>query len=816
MSYRDPSLPIPDRVEDLLGQMTLVEKAFQLVGLMPMVLLGPQGLDPERLNRIVGQGVGQISGPGMMGYKAPPQMAALTNALQAYLVQETRLGIPAIMHNEALNGLVAPECPNFPTAIGLAATWDPEGVQQMTDLIRQQMRAVGMHQALSPVMDVARDARWGRVHETYGEDPYLCSAMSVAFTRGLQGDDLRQGAIATGKHFLGYGLSEAGQNMAATQIGPRELYECFARPFEAAIREAGLGSIMNSYSEIDGIPVGSSPHILTDLLRGVMGFQGFVVSDYMTIEWLQKRQGTATSAPHAGAQALAAGLDVELPMPYGYASSLVQAVQEGLISTDAVDRSVRRTLEWKFKLGLFEQPYVDEGKVMPAFKDPANRALSTKLAAESMTLLKNEGGLLPLKKGQGTIAVVGPHANTVLAYFPGYTFPGFLSVFEAMAEARSSAPDEGGMAGFIADESLMPDPEAMRAMRAEMRPVREAGGAEGYVRQQYGSETVLDAVQRVAGEGAQLRYAQGCAVTGEDTSGIAAAVQAAREADVVVLAVGGRCGWMGGHTEGEGQDTANIDLPAVQRRLIQAVAATGTPAVMVLFQGRPYGLAEVVDLAPAILDVYYPGQEGGATIAAALFGDVNPSGKLPVTLPRHSGQAPIYHYQKLGSGYRRVAGDMHKGYTDMPSTPLYPFGHGLSYTTFAYSDLAIAPGEVDSSAQVQISCTVTNSGAVAGDEVVQLYLHDREATVTRPAQELAGFKRVHLAPGESRRVTFTVQMSQLGFYNREMRFVVEPGNVDVMVGSSSDDLRLTGAFAITGETVEVLGRRAFLSVATVT
>jgi beta-glucosidase len=302
----------------------------------------------------------------------------------------------------------------------------------------------------------------------------------------------------------------------------------------------------------------------------------------------------------------------------------------------------------------------------------------------------------------------------------------------------------------------------------------------------------------------------------EDASGIKDAAQIAEEADVVILAVGGYCGWLGSGTEGEGRDTADIALPPVQRQLIQAVSATGTPAAMVLFQGRPYGLAEIVDLVPAILDVYYPGQEGGATIAAALFGDVNPGGKLPVTLPRHSGQVPIYHYQKLGSGYRRTEADMHKGYTDMPSTPLYPFGHGLSYTTFAYSDLEISPDEVDTSAAVRISCTVTNSGPVAGDEVVQLYVHDREATVTRPAQELAGFKRVHLVPGERCRVTFTVQASQLGFYNREMRFVVEPGHVDVMVGSSSDDHRLAGEFALTGDVVEVLGKRAFVSKAEVT
>jgi beta-glucosidase len=808
MPYRDPTLPVSERVQDLLGRMTLQEKAFQLVGLMPIALVGADGVDPERMREMIGQGLGQVSAPGLIGYKAPPQMAAMTNAIQRFLVEETRLGIPAVVHNEALNGLVAPECPNFPTAIGLAATWDPEGVEQMTDLIRRQMRAVGFHQALSPVMDVARDARWGRVHETYGEDPYLCSAMSVAFTRGLQGEDLTRGAIATGKHFLGYGLSEAGQNMAATQIGNRELYETFARPFEAAIRMAGLGSIMNSYSEIDGIPVGASREILTELLRGVMGFEGVVVSDYFTIQWLETRVGTARSPAHAGAQALAAGLDIELPIPHGYGPALIQAVEEGLAPVEHVDRAVRRVLESKFMLGLFEQPYVDEAAALPPFVDPANEQVSRRLADESMTLLKNEGDLLPLAKGRGTIAVIGPHADTVMTYFPGYTYPAGLTMFASMAQGGAGG-GEGGMAGIT---ELM-SPAAMGTLMREMVPVM-SGGIEPYVRRQYGSETVTEAVRRVAGAGATVVSARGCGVK-DDPSGLEEAVEVARSADVVILAVGGQGGWLGSGTEGEGGDTADIDLPAVQRQLIRAVTETGTPAAMVLFQGRPYGLAEVVDLVPAILVAYYPGQEGGGAIAATLFGDVNPGGKLPVTLPRHSGQVPIYHYHKLGSGYGRAESDMHKSYTDMPATPLFPFGHGLSYTTFAYGDLAINPKEVDTGGAVRIACTVTNSGSVAGDEVVQLYLRDREATVTRPVQELAGFKRVSLAPGESRRVTFTVQASQLCFYDRDMRIVVEPGNVDIMVSSSSDDHRLTGEFVLTGEVREVAGTRAFLSSAEV-
>jgi len=806
--YKDPSLPIEKRIKDLLGRMTVEEKVAQLCGVMPVGLLGPSGLDPDKMKAVLGNGMGQISMLAMFGHKPPPELARASNAIQKFLVEETRLGIPVIVHNEALNGFVAPEAPNFPTAIGLAATWSPELVENMTDLIRQQMRAAGVHQALSPVMDVARDARWGRVHETYGEDPYLCSAMSAAFVRGLQGSDLKEGVIATGKHFLGYGLSEAGQNMAATQIGQRELYETFARPFEAAIRDAGLASIMNSYSEIDGIPVGSSGKVLTDLLRGRMGFQGFVVSDYMTVMWLARRQGTATGPQEAGIQALTAGLDVELPNPWGYGPPLVEAVQKGLIREEVLDTAVQRVLEYKFRLGLFENPYADPGKVEPAYAEPENARLSHEMVCKSLTLLKNEDSLLPLPKELSTIAVIGPHADSVSVYFPGYTYPGVVGMFRSGAFSQRE-DDEGSMAGVQDDMGL--DPEAMQALVAEMAPMLVVDSVDEYVKQHYPAQSVLEAVKQVVATGTEVLYAQGCQVKDELAGGIAEAVAAAEKADVAILALGGQCGWLGGGTEGEGRDTANVELPGAQRELLQAVAATGTPAVAVLFQGRPYAIPWAAEHVPAILVAYYPGQEGGAAIAGALFGDVNPGGRLPVTIPRHSGQVPIYHYHKMGSGYRRAEGDMHKEYTDMPTTPLYPFGHGLSYTTFAYSNLRLSAGQVDSRGAIEIACDVTNSGDVPGDEVVQLYLHDREATVTRPVQELAGFKRVGLEPGATCTVTFAVEMRQLGFYNREMEFVVEPGNIDVRIGSSSADIRLAGAFEITGDVVNVMGNRAFTS-----
>jgi beta-xylosidase len=774
-----------------------------------MALFGAEGLDGDKMKTVLGKGMGQISSIASFGNKPSDKLAELANAIQRFMLEHTRLGVPVIVHNEALNGFVAPEAPNFPTAIGLAATWEPGLIEAMTDLIRQQMRAVGVHQALSPVMDVARDARWGRVHETYGEDPYLCASFSTAFVRGLQGEDLKEGAIATGKHFLGYGLSEAGQNMAATHIGARELYETFARPFEAAIRDAGMASIMNSYSEIDGVPVGASKAILTELLRDRMGFAGFVVSDYMTVLWLVTRFGTAKTLQEAGVQALSAGLDVELPSAAGYGDNLVEAVQKGLVAESVVDQSVRRVLEAKFRLGLFENPYVDTGKVQQVFADPANRILSRQLADKSLTLLKNEGGLLPLRKELGTLAVIGPHADMVSTFFPGYTFPASVDLIRGIVLAP---PGEG----FTPSEGMIGDAEAMQGMVAEMREFFTVESTDAYIRAHYPAQSVLEAVTQAVPSATEVRYARGCDVAGDNTAGITEAVRAARGADVAILALGGKGGWMSGGTEGEGRDTADLDLPGMQQELLKAVVETGTPVVIVLFGGRPYTIAWAAEHVPAILLAYYPGQEGGAAIAGALFGDVNPGGKLPYTIPRHVGQVPIYHYHKKGSGYRRTEEDLHKGYTDMPSTPLYPFGHGLSYTSFEYSNLTLSAPQVDSHGDVEISCDVANVGDVAGDEAVQLYLHDREAIVTRPVRELAGFKRVSLAPGAKCTVTFKVRMSQLGFYNREMAFAVEPGNIDVLIGSSSDDIRLTGEFEITGEVVDVMGQRAFASEVTVT
>lgn len=793
------------RADAVLQRMTLDEKAMQLSATIPIPLLGVDGLIESQATKLLGSGIGHVSALGLFGHKSPAIMARTVNSIQRFLVERTRLGIPAIFHNEALNGVLAPDFTVFPTAIGLAAGWNPDAVEEMADLIRRQMRSVGLLQALSPVMDVARDARWGRVHETYGEDPYLVSALSVAFTKGLQGDDLRDGVIATAKHFLGYAMTEGGQNMAATQATARELREVHARPFAAAIELAGLASVMNSYSEVDGIPVGASREILTGLLRDELGFEGTVVSDYTTVGMLHTRQKVARDYAEAGALALAAGLDVELPAIVGYGSLLADQVRAGAVAEDILDTAVRRVLRDKFALGMFERPYVDEDPIVLAETAHQGVELAHQLASESLTLLKNDGSILPLSTQVRRIAIVGPHANEVGFAFPGYTYPVGLAMLGAMMGGG-----DGAMAGLDALGSEMP-PDAIAAAGAEIGAAF-AVGPEDYIRERYGAISLADAIRELVPD-AEVTVVPGCGVLDSEPHDIDAAAAAAANADVVIAAIGGRGGWFfGATTEGEGSDSADIELPRNQRVLLDAAAATGTRIVGVLSTGRPMALTESLPSLSALVHAYYGGQQETRAVAQALFGITNPGGKLPFSMPRHTGQVPIYAGQHNGSGYRRAASDMHKGYRDMPATPLFAFGHGLSYTAFDYSDLTLSDTTVDTSGSIEISVAIENTGTVSGDEVVQLYFSDTATGLARPAQELVGFRRITLAPGAVQTVTFSMQMDQLGYLGLDRTsFVIEPGPIDILVGSASDDIRARAAFEVVGPTVQLGRARSFLS-----
>jgi beta-glucosidase len=796
------------RADQLLSTMTVEEKAMQLSSVFPLALFDTRGTNRSQLDSLLKHGIGHVSALGLIGHKSPEQLAKAVNAIQRYLVTRTRLKIPAIFHNEAMSGVVAPHFTAFPTPIALAATWDPHTVEEMADIIRRQMRAVGLLQALAPVLDVARDPRWGRVSETFGEDPYLISAMGVAYTRGLQGQDLTEGVLATAKHFLGYAATEGGQNMAATAVCPRELYDVHARPFEAVVRIAGLATVMPSYSEFDGVPISGSHTVLTDLLRGKMGFAGTNVSDYVAVGFLQVRQRVAQTAEEAGLLALTAGMDVETPSVFGYGEVLAKAVREGKVPESLLDRSVRNVLRDKFALGLFENPYVHEDPIEIRGVASEGADLSRRLAAESVTLLKNEKGLLPLSREVGKVAIIGPHADDLAVGFTTYTYLDGLKMFEARATGGDIA-----MAGIDLGGAV--PPEAKAAVAAELGPVFKGDRSE-YLRSMYAAVSLAEAVRKLLPK-AEVTSLAGTGVTPSEPTDIEAAVATARDADVVILAIGGRSSWSGKRTEGEGSDTANIDLPRQQVDLINAVAALGKPMVAVISMGRPYTLASVIDKLPALITDYYAGPHQGTAIADAVFGVTNPGGKLPFSLARNVGQVPIHHAQKWGTGYRRTDADIHHGYLDMPSTPLFAFGHGLSYTTFEYSSLEVESESVDVHGEARASLTVTNTGSRRGAEVVQLYAADTATGVTRPAQQLIGFARLDLDPDESETITFAVPISLLGYTGLTGDFIIEPGPVELSAGSSSTDLRSSARFTITGRTRSIRGEdRAFLSVSTVT
>ena len=799
MATADPM----QRAHDLLHEMTIDEKAMQLSSVFPLALFTVDGTNRSQLDVHLGNGIGHVCALGLIGHKPPEVLAKAVNAIQHHLMTHTRLKIPAICHNEAMSGVVAPCFTAFPAPIAMAATWDAAAVQEMADVLRRQLRSVGLRQALGPVMDIARDARWGRVSETFGEDPYLVSAMSVAYTRGLQSRDLTDGVLATGKHFVGYAVTEGGQNMAATAVGARELYDVYARPFGAAIRLAGLASVMPSYSEFDGVPVSASPAVLGTMLRERLGFTGTTVSDYVAVEFLQTRQRVAETAEAAGAMALTAGMDVELPSVFGYGEVLAHAVRQGRISELLLDRSVLRVLRDKFALGLFDAPYVPENPITITTAAGEGGDLAARLAAQAVTLLKNDDGLLPLSREIARVAVIGPHADDVAAGFSTYTYADALKMFEARATGGEIA-----MAGMELGADA--PHEALVAIAGELAPVFTTD-RRGYLQSHYPTVSLADAVRRLL-PGAQVTAVAGTGVAPTEPADIPPAVAAARQADVVILAVGGRSSWSGERTEGEGSDTADIALPAQQVALIDAVAALGKPTVTVLSMGRPYALGAVIDKLPAVLTAYYAGPHHATAIADAVFGVSNPAGKLPFTMPWHVGQVPIHHGHKTGSGYRRTGADPHRGYLDMAATPLCGFGHGLSYTTFSYGSLTLVSDSVEVDGSATASVVITNSGQRRRTEVVQLYAADTATGVTLPAQQLAGFARVDLEPGASKTVTFTVPMSVLAYTGLSGDLVMEPGPVELSVGSSSTDIRARAAFTVTGTVRTFRGEeRAFFS-----
>ncbi len=760
--YLDATQPVGVRVRDLLGRMTLEEKAAQTAS--PFGTAVDAHEPPE-----AGWGAAVAA---IAALNLPPREAAeKVNELQRKHIEDTRLGIPVLLAEEALLGFKVQGATTFPDAIAQAATWNPELITEMATEIGVQMTALGARMALSPLADVARDPRWGRVGETYGEDPYLVGATSTAFVRGLQNAVADMPVVAALKHFVAYGASDGGRNTEPAQVGERLLREFYGMPFEMAIREGGVEGIMPSYNDLDGVPVTGSRELLDDLLRDQYGFTGLVISDLDAIAQLSTKHAVSPSLVAAYADALKAGVDLDLDNRVS-TDRVVEAVRQGLLSEEELDRAVAAILRAKFRLGLFERPYIDIASVPETLDTPDARNLARRVAEQSIVLLQNDpvdgAPLLPLAGDLGTIAVVGPNAHRPLGQLGHYAY----QVLDSMTKRFA----------------LAANPQARLEDVEELRGKTGADDATLLV-DTVPLVTFADGIRERAA-GATVLYEPGCPVENIDRSGIPAAVEAARRADVVVVVVGDQAGINGFGTVGEGLDSATCELPGVQRELVEAVVATGTPTVVVLSHARPYVLGWLTELPVAIVSSWLGGEEAGTAAAAVLFGDVNPAGRLPIAMLRDVGAAPVSYWRTLNPV---------DSYVDGSASAVFPFGHGLSYTTFEYRDLQLQSPRVSTDGVIRLTFTVANTGGVVGDEVVQIYGRDLVGRTARRSRVLLGFQRLALAAGEERQVLVEVPAEMFALWDVREGWVVEPGAVQLFVGGSSaktplrEQLDLTGA-----------------------
>jgi beta-glucosidase-like glycosyl hydrolase len=772
--WRDPALPVPDRVDALLAEMTLAEKIGQLgsrwigndpaisdetgqpVERLPVVpapeVLPSAGL--TTLEQASRHGLGHLTRVYGSAPVTVDEGAAQLVTMQHTVLHGTRLGIPALVHEECLTGFTAHGATVYPAPIAWAATFDPDLVHRLGVAIGRDLRAVGVHQGLAPVLDVVRDPRWGRVEETMGEDPYLVATLGSAYVRGLED----AGIVATLKHFAGYSASRAARNHAPAAIGRRELMDVILPPFETAIAVGGARSVMNAYCDVDGVPAVADSWLLTDLLRDEWGFTGTVVSDYYAIAYLATMHKVAADTDDAGVQALTGGVDVELPNTDGFGQHLVRRVHDGELSESIVDRAVRRILTQKIQLGLLDPGWTPENSIADAagtdLDSPENRALAGELAQRSIVLL-DAGSTLPLidsaRTAPGKIAMIGPCAADPHTLMGCYAFPNHV------------LPRYPDLALGIDAPTLV---EALRGELPDTMIVHEPG----------------------------------CATSGDDTSGFAAATEAASKADLCVAVVGDRAGLFGNGTSGEGCDAEDLRLPGVQADLLDALFGTGTPVIVVVVSGRPYALGDVHTRAAALVQAFMPGQQGAAAIAGILAGRINPGGKLPIQIPRRAGGQPAtYLHPPLG-------GNSH-GISSIDPTPLFPFGYGGSYTTFQLDELNTSATEIRTDGELDVTVRLRNTGTRPGAEVVQLYLHDPVAQVTRPDRQLIGFARVRLEAGDGVRVRFRVHADRTAFTGRDLRRIVEPGEIELLVGTSSADLPCTVTVRLTGGARAVGHRR---------
>ena len=746
--WNNPSAPLDSRVDALLAELTLEEKVGQLASYWPTPRSAPKlsGDVAPMANAMregagweesVRHGLGHLTRPFGTEPVSPEDGIAQLREYQRAVLTASRLGVPAIVHEECLTGFTSMGATVYPASIAWGATFNPELVREMGDAIGRDMRSLGVHQGLAPVLDVVRDYRWGRVEETLGEDPYLVATLGTAYVQGLQA----AGMIATLKHFAGYSASRAGRNHAPVAMGGRELEDIILPPFEMAIREGGARSVMNSYSDVDGVPAAANGELLTTVLRDRWGFTGSVVSDYWAVTFLQTMHRIAADATQAGAIALAAGIDVELPNTQTFAH-LLEAVESGAVGESAVERAARRVIRQKIELGLLDDGHdvTHDGEAVD-LDSPRNRDIARRIAEESITLLANDG-TLPLTAPNPHVAVLGPCASDPRTFLGCYSYPNHVL----------PGYPELGLGLEVKD--------LVTALRAEL-----GGGL--------------------------VVHHLGVPILDPDRSGLKEAVEAARAAEVAIVAVGDLAGLFGQGTSGEGCDAVDLTLPGLQGELVDAVLATGTPTVLVVVSGRPYALGAFAERCSAMVQAFMPGVEGGQALAGVLSGRLNPSGKLPVAVPDHHGGQP-------GTYITAPLGWHSDGVSNLDPRPLFPFGHGLSYTELTYTDLTLSSAEVPVDGAIEISATVTNTGSRSGAEVVQLYLADPVAEVTRPIKQLTAYAKVRLDPGQSRRVTFEVHADRTSFTGRDFQRVVEPGEIDVMVGSSSEDLPLQASFRLVG------------------
>lgn len=758
--WRDTAASPQERAGSLIAAMTLKEKAAQLYGVW--VGASAEGGEvaphqnemnpPVDLDEILPDGLGQLTRPFGTAPVDPALGALSLQRTQQRIAAANRFGIPALVHEECLAGFATWQATAYPVPLAWGATFNAELIRTMGAVIGADMRSVGVHQGLAPVLDVVRDARWGRVEETIGEDPYLIGTLATAYIQGLESS----GVVATLKHFVGYSASKAGRNLAPVSVGARELADVLLPPFEMAVRESGVRSVMHAYTDLDGVPTAADASLLTGLLRDTWGFDGTVVADYFGVAFLKNLHGIAGTFGEAAAAALAAGVDVELPTVHAFGEHLIAEVEAGRVPVSLIDRALLRVLVQKIELGLLDE---DWSAIPPALRDAdlrdgaalegsisldkaANRELAARIAEQSMVLASNNG-ILPLRN-PGRIAVVGPNADNAQAFLGCYSFPAHVG---------------GQHPGIPVGIELTTVAEALRAEFPD----------------------------------SAITVTAGCSVDGPSTEGFGDAVAAAADADVVIAVLGDRAGLFGRGTSGEGCDVETLVLPGVQQQLLDRLIETGKPVVLVLLTGRPYAVGRAVEDAAAIVQAFFPGEEGGPAVARILSGSVNPSGRLPVSIPARPGAQP--------STYLAAPLAQASSVSNIDPAAAYPFGHGLSYTTFEWSGLELeGPATVPVDGAAQASISVTNTGDRAGVELVQLYLHDPVASVVRPVQKLVGYARVPLEPNASARVSFTVPADVASFTGRNNRRVVEAGELELRFGASSGDIRLQATIALTGET----------------